>query len=237
MTVHPQLIAMKDVQDLEKELIALKGKAEAISIPLERTRARRHAARKDLISRKEKLDRTIQDRREKERELGELETKLDAAQTRLSSARNAKEAQAHEAEIERMAAARDTAENDALELLDKEEHLTMQLDEASTRTNRDFEQIDAELERLEGLLGENQALAKGLREDRITALNRLDSDIREHYAWLIKRYGAGQAVARADGGACGGCGSMLLPDQAMKVDDLSTLHKCSHCARYLGGRE
>jgi predicted nucleic acid-binding Zn-ribbon protein len=236
MATHPQLASLLQVQDLERELVALKGQAEAISIPLEKTRARRQMLKRDVIQGQEKLEHIIKLRREKEREMADLEHKLSAAEARLSSARNSKEAQAHEAEIERARAGSGAAEDEALALLEREEHQTGHLEKIRARTDRDLVQINEEIARLEKLLEENQRLAKGLREERIAAVNALDPQVRGHYDWLLKRYGPAQAVVRVSGAACGGCGSMLLPDQALKVDDLSQLHQCTHCARYLAGR-
>lgn len=235
--MHPQLKVMLEIQDLEKELIILKSQAEAISIPLERTRARRQAARRDLLAVKDKLERTVQQRRQQEKDLAEMDSKLKQAYERQVSVRNPKEAQALDAEIERIMAAQNAAEDDGLAVMDAEEQLTKQLADRTASTRRDVEQMDTEIKRLEGLLAENQSLATGLREERVAGLNRMDAQTRESYEWLVNRYGSGQAVADVKGAACHGCGSMLLPDQRMKVNDLEALHRCSSCSRYLLGSE
>jgi len=234
--MHPQMTIMLEAQDLEKELLHLRGVAEAISIPLERTRSRRQAIRRDLIAARDKLERTTLARRQKETELKELEQKLALANERLTLARNSREAEAQQAEIEKATASAGSAEEDGLELLEKEEQLTAALEQLRSRVDRDVQQLDEEIQRLEGLLQENQDLAKGLREERIAVVNRLEQKIREHYDWLLKRYGPGQAVADTTGAACSGCGSLLLPDQAIKVNDAAQLHKCTHCGRYLTAR-
>lgn len=233
--MHPEMSKLIQIKELEVELIALKGKAEAISIPLEKSRARRFAARKDMIDAQDKLTRIIEGRRGIERDLAELSDKLQAAEARMSAVRNAKEAQAQESEMERLKSDISAAEDEALDLLEKEEMLSARIEQATIRTDRDVAVIDEEMNRLAKLLQENQHLARGVREDRIAAVNRLDKPVRENYDWLLKRYGPGQAIVSVNGGACGGCGSILLPDQALKMDDSSLLHRCTHCNRYLLG--
>ena len=85
----------------------------------------------------------------------------------------------------------------------------------------------------EGLLPQLLALAAGLREERISAVNRMDEETRENYTWLVNKHGLGEAIANTSGGACSGCGSMLLPVQINQVTDKNTLHRCTHCYRYL----
>lgn len=233
--MDPDLAVLLQVQDLERELIALKSQAQAISIPLEKCRARRQATRRDLILAQEKLERTTKNRREQEKELEELEAKLRATEERLSAVRTPREAEALNAEIERTTQAAAAAEEAALTLMEQEEHQGRVIEETRVRIGRDLEVIEEEFQRLAGLLEENQSLAAGLREERIAKVNQLSPEVRSHYDWLLKQYGPGQTVSPTDGGACNGCGSMLLPAQALKVHDRSVLHRCSHCARYLVG--
>lgn len=223
------------IKEIELELLSLKGKAEAISIPLERTRARRFAAKKDMIDLQDKLNRLVTRRRQIDKELVELDSRQKQAEEKMYAVRTSKEAQAQEAEIESIKSTVAELEDEALSLLEREETLATRIDQLKLRTERDLAVIDEEMARLENLLEENQRLAKGVREDRIAALNRISKEVRENYDWLLRRFGPGQAIVRVDGGACGGCGSILLPDQALKMDDDSLLHRCTHCRRYLLG--
>lgn len=233
--MHPDMAGLCQVKEIELELLSLKGKAEAISIPLERTRARRFAAKKDMIDVQDKLNRLVARRREIDKELVELDTRQKQAEEKMLAVRTPKQAQAQEAEIQSIKTAVAELEDEALSLLEREETLTARIEQLNSRTQRDLAVIDEEMARLENLLEENQRLAKGVREDRIAALNRLSKEVRDNYDWLLRRYGPGQAIVRVDGGACGGCGSILLPDQALKMDDDTLLHRCTHCRRYLLG--
>lgn len=224
---------MLAAQDLEQEILVLRNQGEAISIPLEKTRARRQAMRRDFQALKNKLERTRIDQRQQEKNLAELEAKLEAAQGRQSVVKNPKQAEALELEIERAAAAASTAEEETLQLMEQEETLVKRLATEEGRLERDMQVITPELERLGKLLEENQSMAQALREERIAAINRMDEETRENYEWLVNKHGMGQAVSRVSGAACGGCGSMLLPDQNMKIRDQENLHRCTHCYRFL----
>lgn len=231
--MHPTLSLMLSAQDIEHGLKALKQQAEGVAVPLERAKARRQAMRRDLQALKDKLERVIQDRRRTEKDLLELEGKLTAAQSRQSAVRNPKEALALEHQIDTAQAAATAAETAVFDLMEQEENLGKRLETDSARTGRDLEALDTEIKRLNTLLQEKIDLANGLREERIAALNRMDEETRENYEWLVNKYGPGTAVAPVSGAACGGCGSMLLPDQKNKVRDTSALHRCSHCYRFM----
>lgn len=230
---HPAIDKMLAAQDIERELKILKDQAEAVSIPLERTKARRQSMRRDLQNLEDKLSRTIQERRQAEKDLAEIEGKLASIRTRQSTARNSKEAQAFEHEMENAQSTVAATEETALALMDQEETLTARREQETARINRDFKTIDTEIQRLSGLLQEKQNLAKDLREERIAAINRMDEETRESYEWLVKKHGPASAVAHVSGAACGGCGAMLLPDQMMKLRNSQELHRCTHCHRFL----
>ncbi len=232
--MHPAMTAMLAAQDIERELKVLKSQMEAVSIPLEKVKARRQATRRDVLVLRDKLEKTKLDLRQAEKELAELEQKLAAARTRQMAVRNPKEAQALEQEIERAEAAATKAEQETLELMDREQLLTERLEKETERVKRDLEQvIDPEIARLTGMLQEQQELAKALREEHITAMNKMDEDTRDTYEWLTNKHGTATAVSTVSGAACGGCGAMLLPDQIMKVKETEKLHRCDHCHRYL----
>src|SRR5690606_9233993 len=147
-------------QEIERELKILKGQTEAVSIPLEKAKARRQATRRDLLLLKEKLEKTKQDRRQAEKDLTELEGKLASARTRQAAVRNPKEAQALEQEIERAEAAATKAEAEALDLMDREETLGQRVEQETARVTRDLESVvDPEINRLSSILQEKQELA------------------------------------------------------------------------------
>ncbi len=230
--MHPHLTLMLAAQDIEMELKGLKIQTDGVSVPLERTKARRQAMRRELQALKEKLELTTQERRRAEKAHAELDEKLVAARSRQSAVRNPKEAQALENQIETAATAATAAESVAYDLMEKEETLGKKLEIEKIRVARDLDVIDTEIKRLSTLLQEKIDLANALREERIAALNRMDEETRERYEWLVKKHGPGTAVSRVSGAACG-CGAMLLPDQKTKVRDTSELHRCTSCYRFL----
>lgn len=230
---HPQLSLMADAQTLEKELISLKQQAEAVSIPLERTRARRQVFLRDLQAVKDKLDNTRHQRRQVEAELADAEARVATAKSRISEATSSRQVSDLEKMLETATAAADKAEAEVYALMEQEDAQARRIEDETAFRQRDLEKIDEEIKRLTALLREKQELAKALREERIAAINRLDEEVRENYEWLVKKHGPGQAVVTTPGGACGGCGGMLLPDQLNKVKDTNILTRCTHCYRYM----
>lgn len=234
--VHPELTQLLDIQDMERELKELKVQADLVSTPLEKTRARRVALRGDMRTLKEKLERLQKQRREAEAALNDAETRVRTARDRQSTATSAREV----SDLERMESqageAVTLAEESVFSLMEREDELTRKVSETEQRTQSEFDKIDAEMERLSALLTEKQDLAKSLREERLASLNRLNPETREYYEWLVKKHGPAQAIAYVEGGACGGCGSALLPDQMAKVADTSQLYRCTHCYRFVVSR-
>ena len=233
MNAVDEMKKMLDAQDIERELKELKIQADLVSAPLERTRARRHMVVADLDKVRRQLDSIQQQRRQVEAELADADARAKSATTRQSTATSTREVSDLEKMLEQATAAISNAENTALELMEREDELSRKLAAETEKANREMEKIDTEVQRLSGLLKEKQEMAKALREERITALNRMEEEVRENYEWLVNKHGAAQAVAASNGGACGGCGAMLLPDQLNKVKDPSQLYRCTHCYRYL----
>lgn len=230
---HPQIDLMLDAQGIEKELIALKQQADAVSGPLEKTRARRQVMMQDLQAVKDKLDRVRQQRREAESVLDDAEARVKTAKGRMAEATSSRQVADLEHMQQTAEAAAATAEGEVLRLMEQEDTQSRRVEDETAFRTRDLEKLDEEIQRLSALLKEKQDLARALREERIAAINRLDPEVRENYEWLVKKHGPGQAVVTTPGAACGGCGAMLLPDQLNKVKDANQLNRCTHCHRYM----
>jgi len=224
---------MLDAQDIERELKELKIQSDLVSAPLERARARRQMVVADLDKVRRQLDAIRQQRRTVEAELADAEARAKSATDRQSTATSTREVSDLEKMLEQALSSISSAENAGLELMEREDELERKLATETEKADREREKIEAEILRLSTLLKEKQEMAKALREERITALNRMDEEVRENYEWLVNKHGAAQAVSSSNGGACGGCGAMLLPDQLNKVKDPSQLYRCTHCYRYL----
>lgn len=230
---NPLMKQMLDAQDLEKELVALKQQANAIAVPLEKARARRQAFKTDMLRLSEKREQVRKQIRSAEADLQDHEKRRKTVEERIAQASNPRQVGEMEKALQSTANEISLVEESTLELLEREEQLTRQMEELQARTDRDVGKIDEEIQRLEGLLKEKQDLSADLREERVAALNRMEPEHRENYEWLVKKHGPGQAVVSCAEGACGGCGGMLLPDQLIKVRDATELHRCTHCYRFM----
>lgn len=110
-------------------------------------------------------------------------------------------------------------------LAERHRALAARLEEAREDLERFRETVaadEAELEtEIAGLLGRRDAI-----------LAELPSDARAHFESLSEQ-GRGKIAVPMKADSCGGCGTRLVPNDAMKVRSRKLLHRCPSCARFL----
>lgn len=178
------------------------------------------------------LNEARKDRRAREQEALALETRIGQDAGKLNAIRSNIEYQAMLKQIAETKTRKTTLENEALELMEREEEITHRLQTEKGR-------VDAELAALAGertaLLAEEkelEAALKGIDTERNGLLSDLDPDLRGRYE-RIARSKHGLAVVTVVKGACGGCFSALPPQRVNEVRQQARLVLCDACSRIL----
>lgn len=223
---------LEDLQEIDQELLHLREdlkKIEGVLDGVGRDRTLRAAVQQ---KRKQQIATAAADRRKLEGDLAATESKLTRFRQQQEQVRTAKEAEAMEHEVSMCSAAISALEEKILQLLETEEKLAVTDEAKSASESHRQSESEAEEKRLTTLKTEKEQLSKTLAGDRNAALNRLPEDLRDQYEWLVKRHGP-TALVRVDKGACGGCGNMLVAQQAVAAAAGETLVQCPNCRRYL----
>lgn len=178
--------------------------------------------RRAALSKAQELENDV---RTREQRVGKLEQQV----RELRDASAAKVAE-HEAAELRVRSAE--AQDQALGLLERAEALEARGVELRRR-------VGAAREDLERFRATVEADAAGLRAEiasyasrRDALLETLDVATREHFAVVGKRT-PGKIVAPLKGDSCGGCGTRMVPNDAVRVRAKSAWFRCPSCARFL----
>ena len=178
------------------------------------------------------LNEARKERRAREQEALALETRIGQDAGKLNAIRSNIEYQAMLKQIAEAKMRKTTLENEALELMEREEEITHRLHGEKGR-------VDAELAALAGeraaLLAEEKELEAALKVldgERSELLGELEPDLRGRYE-RIGRSKHGLAVVTVVKGACGGCFAALPPQRVNEVRLQARLVLCDACSRIL----
>lgn len=220
------------LQELDQELARLKDDVRRFEPALEGVKRERMRRAAESQKRERETAAAASERRKLEGELKDAETRLERFRQQQQQVRTAKEAEAMEHEVSASAAHVSTLEEQILSLLEKEEKLTSQHIHKNQQEHAAENLAGREQQRLLTLRDEKEQLAKTLQGDRIAAANKLSDDLRDTYEWLLKRHGP-TAVADVTGGACGGCGNVLVAQMGFRAKAGDELVQCPNCQRFL----
>jgi predicted nucleic acid-binding Zn-ribbon protein len=207
------------------ERAAVQANDEAIAA-LERSTAQVQARRDDLAREQKRVD----------DELAGVEDKIAHVNDQLygHGLTSPKEAQALQDELTNLSRRRSDVEDRVLALLEEADPLDADLDERGAEQAR----LDGAAASLIAALAEaeasTQAELDAIEAERRAPLAELPADLLATYEQLRSQHG-GIAVARLQGGACGGCHLQLSAAEADRLrrlpdDELGT---CEECGRLL----
>ncbi len=230
--VEQQLARLVQAQKFEERLVVLRRRAEGLPVEFSERSAQVSALaaeadqaegeRKIALTRAQDLENDV---RQREARVAKLEKQAlesrDPSSLRVAQ-HEAAELRAHNA----------TAQDQALTLLDQAEQLQRKRDELRLRlaaAREDLARFGAMVEAdATSLAAEIAALAA----KRDAALAEVDAGVRDHFHALAKR-NPGRVVAPLKGDSCGGCGTRLTPNDAVRVRSKSAASRCPSCVRLL----
>ena len=221
-----------DLQELDQELARLNEDLRRFAPVLDGVKRDRNLRAAIKRKREQDMATTLQQRRKLETDLKDVESKLARFRQQQENVRTTKEAEALGHEVSQAEAEIGRLEETILNLLDKEETSAAAHKQKLAQEDQSESQAIVEEKRLQTLSHEKSEMIKALQGDRITAANRVGEDLLPTYEWLRKRHGP-TAVVRVDGGACAGCGNMLVAQTGFRAKAQEELVQCPNCQRYL----
>ncbi len=230
--------SVREQMDVIKQLVAADEEIRKLDLLLGSEREGLEATKKDLAKVREQIERERAqyddleaDRGAKQQEARQLANQLDRSREKLNRARNEKESNAVQREIEETrklvrdvedAIGKRVLELEALKksIIDHEEaeagHAT-KLGEAEGAASQRLGAVEAD------------RAAKAASRDEIA--KRLPAPLLRKYDQVRQRRGSGAALLAA--GRCKACNIGIPPQQAQRVSRIDAMEQCPSCNRFL----
>jgi predicted nucleic acid-binding Zn-ribbon protein len=185
----------------------------------------------ELASASSRVEATGKDLRRLEREVQDLEAKIDQKRQHLDLIRDNKEYRALQAEISALADGLDAKETEVLQVLERietdqqqvdrlEKELAAQREERSTQRANRQKRVSATRSQHEELVHEIKTVTSQLQAEIVTTLDRI-------------RAKAGLPVVWLDGEACGGCHAHFPTQTALGIAQGNLVVRCQTCGRFV----
>ncbi len=171
-------------------------------------------------------------RRDKERELDEINEKIRKLKARTTDIKTNKEYQALLKEIETAEKERNALEDEILNIMEEIETSSKQIKLEESKLGSEKDKVDAYRERLKGEVYEAEKELLALREKRTKIVDSIDKELYSLYMRLIES-GKGIAVAEAKEEVCQGCNMNIPPQLFVEIKRNEEILQCPQCHRIL----
>jgi predicted nucleic acid-binding Zn-ribbon protein len=230
--VEASLVRLVRAQKLEERLVVLKRRAEGLPVELSERGAQVSALEAEADQAEGERRAALSKAQDLENDVRVREQRVAKLQKQIEETRDAAAAKVAEHEAAELRVRCAEAQDQALGLLERAETLHAHAAEVRVR-------VAAAREDLARFRATVEADAAGLREEiasftsrRDALLDSLDAATRDHFAAVGKRT-PGKVVAPLKGDSCGGCGTRMVPNDAVRVRAKSAWFRCPSCARFL----
>jgi len=188
---------------------------------------------KDLTAVKKEQKKLQVERKEKELELLSNEEETKKLQKKLDEVKTNKEYTSLLAEIETFKKKKSSIEDMLLLLMEKDEQLSKQLEDSSSRSNRIKTEVETRIEEEARKIESIQLQLKEKQERRAQIAVEINKDIYALYEKVRTSKKDGIAICRLEGESCTGCSVFVPTYMAEKVKAKKTPVQCENCSRIL----
>ncbi len=199
---------------------------------IERLRARDRQLQSELAGLEQELEAAGSRRRAQEAEAEVIKAKIGEYEQQLFAIRSNTDYQAMLRQIEENRRRMAGCENEALELMEREEELSGRLEAEGQRIGDQIGGNAEEIAELEQRIEEFRGQREARVAEREQAITGLTGDTRRLYD-RIHRGKGGVAVVSVAKGACGGCFSNLPPQRVNEARLGDRLVTCETCGRII----
>ena len=224
-----QLIKLQEIED---DAAVARGRIEAIPAAIEALGARLEASTEELALAQQKLDDSRSNRRELEKNLAALQTRLDRFREQLMLVKTNKEYQAMQGEMASAENEIRRLEDETLERMIEGDDLAAEVEQASSRLAAEKKATDAERTALEHERDTLETRLRAMVHERARHVGSLAPDLLALFKTVAERRN-GMVVVRARDGRCSGCQVRLRPQLFNEVLTNSRMIQCESCQRVL----
>lgn len=230
--MNKQLGLLIELQGLDSAMLSARLKIDAIpdkissyEIPLKTAQNAHKKAKQYLVSLEKK-------KRDKEREIDEVNEKINKLHQRTSAIKTNKEYQAHIKEIEKIKKELDAAEDELLATLDSLEISSKLLKTEGDHLAKEKGEIDVIKKELDKEVIQCEEELEKLKENRKKLVDKIEIDIYTQYMDIL-RVSRGTAVVEAMNEICHGCNLHIPPRLFVEVKTTDEIICCPQCKRML----
>jgi hypothetical protein len=171
-------------------------------------------------------------RRDKERELDDINEKIKKVKARSTEIKTNKEYQAHLKEIEGIEKELYTLEDEILIIMEEIDNFSKQIKLEEGRLKSEKDKVEAFREKLKKEVSEAEKELLALREERAKIVDVIDKELYNLYMSLLES-GNGIAVAEAKEEVCQGCNMNIPPQLFVEIKRNEEILQCPQCHRIL----
>ncbi|MEW5745182.1 MAG: C4-type zinc ribbon domain-containing protein [Nitrospirota bacterium] len=230
--MNEQLRLLIELQKLDTSILAARmeideipGRVSAGEGPLKKAEAASEQAKQGHAALEQK-------KRDKDRDIEDLNEKIKKLKQRTADIKTNKEYQAHLKEIERAEKDLKAAEDDSLSLMDAIEQSSKRLAAESASLAGEKAKVDELKRQLDEEAQRQEASLKKLKGERKKYIDALDSDLYALYMSIMKA-SRGLAVVEAKNEVCQGCNLHIPPQFFVELKRNDEITQCPQCRRIL----
>lgn len=234
--VEQQLARLVQAQKFEERLVVLRRRADGLPVELSERAAQVNAlaAEADQADGERKI--ALTRAQDLENDVRQRETRIAKLEKQSREARDPSSLRVAQHEAGELRSQNAGSQDQALSLLDQAEALERKRDELRLRLQTAREDLARFRAMVEADAASLAAEITVLAARRDAALAEVDPAVRDHFHAVAKR-NPGRAVAPLKGDSCGGCGTRLTPNDAVRVRSKTTASRCPSCVRLLVSQE
>lgn len=230
--VNEELRILMELQKLDTVILAARKKMDLIPDrisseegPLKEAQSAYEKAKQHQASLEKK-------KKDKEREIEDINERIKKQKQRSSDIKNNKEYQAHLTEIEKVGKQVKTIEDDLLVLMESLEESSKLLSAESVRIKEEQAKVEAHRAELDKEALKFREELDLLKKDRGDLVSQLDAGTYNLYMNILK-HGRGVAVVEARDEICQGCHLHIPPQMFVELKSNSEITNCPQCRRIL----
>ncbi len=232
MGVHESIEILKKVQEIDREIYALRHELDTIPERIHQLSRELEQEKSRMQEFEAKLKEAQIRQRQKEGELSEKETLIRKYDNQLSQVKTNKEYASLQKEIDSLKADNSMLEDAILSILDEMDRLQGETREEKARLaqlERDFEEKKRELTARAEELKSNLSQSS---ERRASAAAQVPAEARELYDRIIEKK-EGLGLVPVDGETCSACRIEIRPQLLNELRLKESLVICENCSRIL----
>lgn len=230
--MNEQIRLIVDLQNLDTLIISMRKNIEIIPLKIANEQNELKTAQESYESSQRDLLSLEKKKREKERDIEELNIKITKIRGKTSEIKTNKEYQAYIKEIENLEKVMNKVEDELLFIMESLDEFKKIIKLKKAKVKKEEEKLEEIKNKLELEKIKVEAELKFLVKNRNELGSKIEKDIYDIYINLLKVCN-GQAVVEVRDEICYGCNLHIPPQQYVKIKNNKEISACPQCRRIL----